>query len=95
MDITEQVKGHISANYLSLAYRAPKKLWYKSTTKVSPVRTADDRLVSDASEVRVRWAKYFEGLYRADSPTRRLPTADVQIVVADLPIIKAPYLSLR
>ena len=89
-DIAEQVEGHFSANDLSPAYRALKKLRSKSTTQVSSVRTADGRLVSDADEVRARWAEYFEGLYRADPPTRQLPTDDVQIAVPDPPIDEAP-----
>ena len=87
--IAEQVEGHFRANDLSPAYRALKKLRSKSSPQVSSVRTADGRLVSDANEFRARWAEYFEQLYVADPPVRRLPLADVQPVVANPPIDEA------
>ncbi len=81
--IAEEVEGHFSANDLSPAYRALKKPHSKSTSQVSSVRPADGRLVSDTDEYRAHWAEFFEQLYMADRPSRRLPTTGVQVVAAN------------
>ena len=55
MGFTENVECHLNTNDLRLVYRALKKLHSKSTSEVSPIRTADGCLVSDADRQKVRW----------------------------------------
>ncbi len=51
--------------------------------QTSAIRTADGRIVSDADDVRSRWAKYFERLYVAEPPSRRLSMTGVEVAAAD------------
>ncbi|MFV0264558.1 MAG: hypothetical protein ACK5JN_19375 [Kluyvera sp.] len=87
--LAEDVEGHFNDNDLRPAYRALKKLRSKSPSRVSAIRTADGCLVLDMDGQRARWAEYFEQLYRADPPSRQLPTAGLQMVDADPPIDEA------
>ena len=89
-ELAEDVEGCLNANNLRPAYRALKKLRSKSTTQTSTIRTADGRLVSEADEVRSRWAEYFEQLYMAEPPTRQLSLAGVAIAAADPPVDETP-----
>ena len=89
-DLAEEVEGCLSANNLKPAFRALKKLRSKPTTQVSTIRTADGRTVSDACEVRARYAEYFEQLYTVEPPSRQLSLAGVQMAAADPPVDEAP-----
>ena len=42
--------------------------------------------MTEESEVKARWAGYFERLYQADPPAVELDVRDVTITVADSPI---------
>ena len=85
-DLAGEVEGNLNANDLRPAYRALNKLRSKSTPRVSAVRSADGRLVSDVAGQRARWAEYFGQLYMADPPTGQLQLAGLRTLVADPPI---------
>ena len=44
------------------------------------------RLLSEESEVKARWAGYFERLYQADPPAVELDVRGVTVSIADPPI---------
>ena len=89
-ELAENVEGCFDANNLRPAYRALKKLRSKSTTQTTTIRTADGRTVTDADEVRARWAEYFEQLYVAEPPSRQLSLAGVEISAAVPPVDESP-----
>ena len=89
-ELAEDVEGCLNANNLQPAFRALKKLRSKSTPQGSTIRTADGRIVSDADEVRARYAEYFEQLYMAEPPSGQLSLADVQMAAADPPVDETP-----
>ena len=88
--IAEEVEGCFHMNNLQPAYRALKKLRSRSTPQTCTVRRADGRIVSDADEVRARWAEYFGQLYMVEPPSRQLSVAGVQMMTADPPVNEAP-----
>ena len=47
-------------------------------------------LLTEESEVKARWAGYFERLYQADPPAVELDVRGVTIPIADLPITCDP-----
>ena len=66
----------------------------KSAPQATSIRSADDRLASDAEEYRARLAEYFGQLYRIDPPNGQLPLAGKQMVAADPAIdVTAPSLA--
>lgn len=89
-DLAEEVEGCLSANNLQPAFRALKKLRSKPTTQVNTIRKADGRVVSDACEVRARYAEYFEQLYTVDPPSGQFSLAGVQMAAADPPVDETP-----
>ena len=47
-------------------------------------------LLTEESEVKARWAGYFERLYQADPPAVKLDVRGVTILIADPPINYGP-----
>ena len=84
--LAEDVECHLNANDLRPAYRALKKLRFKSTSPVSAIQTTDGCLVSDADGQMAHWAEYFEQLFTVDPPSGQLQTAGLQTLDADPPI---------
>ena len=58
----------------------------------SAVRTEGGGLLTEESEVKARWAGYFERLYQGDSPAVELDVRGVTIPIADPPINGDPSL---
>ena len=54
------------------------------------VRAEGGKLLKEESEVKARWAGYFERLYQADPPAVKLYVRGVTIPVADPPINHGP-----
>ena len=50
------------------------------------VRAEGGGLLTDSTEVKARWAGYFERLYQADPPAVELEVRGVTIPIADPPI---------
>ena len=44
------------------------------------------RLLTEESEVKARWASYFERLYQTDPPAVKLDVRDITIAIANPPI---------
>jgi hypothetical protein len=85
--ICRQVESHLWSSDSRPAYRAIRTL---RSSKPAPqcvtVKADDGAVLSDASEVRARWAGYFERLYQAEPPSRELNVMDVAVPEADPPI---------
>ena len=58
----------------------------KFTSWVSAIRTADGCLVSDVDGQKVRWAEYFEQLFKVNPPSEQLQTTGLQVMDVDPPI---------
>ncbi|KAG0725935.1 Retinol-binding protein pinta [Chionoecetes opilio] len=84
--LAQDVEGHLNVNDLRPAYRALKKLRFKSRSRASAIRAADGRLVSDMHGQMARWAEYFGQLFTVDPPIEQLHTTGLRAVDADPPI---------
>ena len=62
----------------------------KAVPQCTAVRVESDGLLREESEVKARWAGYFERLYQADPPAVELDIKGVTISFADLPIKCGP-----
>ncbi len=62
----------------------------KPVPRCTAVRAEGGRLLTEESEVKARWAGYFEQLYQADPPAVELDVRCVTIPVADPPINCGP-----
>ena len=81
-----RIEGHLQTGDSGAAYEGIRALRSsKSVSGVSSVRSASGELLTEESEVRARWASYFEQLYRADPQATSLEIAD-PLLVADPPI---------
>ena len=58
----------------------------KPIPRCAAVRAEGGRLLTEESEVKARWASYFEKLYQVDSPAVELDVRGVTIPIADHPI---------
>ena len=58
----------------------------KPVTRCTAVKAEGDGLLTEESEVKARWAGYFERLYQDDPPAVELDVRGVTIPVADHPI---------
>ena len=58
--------------------------------RCTAVRAEGGRFLTEESEVKARWAGYFERLYQADPPAVELDVRGVTILVADPPINCSP-----
>ena len=84
--ICERVENHLWTSDSRPAYEGIRTLRSsKPVPRFGSVRSASGELLTEESEVRARWASYFEQLYRADPPASRLDIADHPLV-ADPPI---------
>ena len=84
--ICERVENHLWTSDSRPAYGGIRALRSsKPVPRVGAVRSASGELLTEESEVRARWASYFEQLYRAETPATLLDIADPPIV-ADPPI---------
>ena len=85
--ICEGVEHHLSSSDSRPAYRRIRSLRSsKLVTQCTVVRAEDGRLLTEESEVKARWAGYFEQLYQADPPAVELDVRDCIIPLADPPI---------
>ena len=62
----------------------------KPVPRCTAVRAEGGGLLTEESEVKARWASYFEWLYQADPPSVKLNVRGVTITVADPPINCGP-----
>ena len=62
----------------------------KPIRRCTAVRAEGGRLLTEESEVKARWAGYFEQLYQADPPAVVLDVRSVTITVDDPPINCGP-----
>ena len=62
----------------------------KPIPRCAVVRAEGGRLLTEESEVKARWAGYFERLYQTDPPAVELDVRGVTIHVADPPITCGP-----
>ena len=89
--ICEGVEHHLWSSDSRPAYRGICAL--RSSKPIpwcTAVRVEGDGLLTEESEVKARWAGYFERLYQADSPAVELDVRGVTIPVADTPINCGP-----
>ena len=93
--ICEGVEHHLWSSESRPAYRGIRALRSsKRIPRCTAVRAECGRLLTEESEVKSRWAGYFERLYQADSPAVELEVSVVTIPVADPPISNVVYLRL-
>ena len=62
----------------------------KPDLRCTTVRAEGGGLLTEGSEVKARWASYFERLYQADPPAVELEVKGVTIPIADPPINCGP-----
>ena len=89
--ICEGVEYHLWSSNSRLAYRGICALrTSKPIPRSTAVRAESGRLLTEESEVKARWAGYFERLYQADPPVVELDVRCVTIPIADPPINCGP-----
>ena len=89
--IGEGVEHHLWSSDSRPAYRGIRALCFsKPIPRCTAVRAEDGVLLTEESEVKARWACYFERLYQADPPAVELDVRGVTIPVADPPINCGP-----
>ena len=89
--ICEGVEHHLWSSESRPAYRGLRALRSsKPIPRSTAVRAESGRLLTEESEVKARWAGYFEWLYQADPPAVKLDIRGVTIPVADPPINCGP-----
>ena len=89
--ICEGVEHHLWSNDSRPASRGIRALRSsKPFPRCTAVRVEGDELLTEESEVKARWAGYFERLYQADPPVVGLDVRGVTILVADHPINCGP-----
>ena len=85
--ICEGVEHHLWSSDSRPAYRGIRTLRLsKPVPRCTAVRAEGGGLLTEESEVKARWAIYFEQLYQADPPSVELDVRGVTIPVADPPI---------
>jgi len=83
----EGVEYHLWSSDSRPAYRGICTLRSsKPVPRCTTVRAESVRLLTEESEVKGRWAGYFERLYQADRPVVELDVRGVTIPIADPPI---------
>ena len=86
-EICEGVEHHLWSSDSRPAYRGiPALRSSKTGPRCTAVRTEGGRLLTEESEVKARWAGYFERLYQADPPAVKLDVRGVTIPNPDPPI---------
>ena len=85
--ICDGVEYHMRSSDSRPAYRGILTLRSsKPVPQCTAVREEDGGLLTEESEVKARWAGYFERLYEADPPAVELGVVCVTIPIADPPI---------
>ena len=91
--ICEGVEHHLWSSDSHPAYRGNHKLHSsKPIPWCTAVRAGGGGLLTEESEVKARWAGYFERLYQADPPAVKVDVRGVTIPIADPPIHFGPPL---
>ena len=73
-EVCLQVECHLGTADARPAYMALRKLRSgKSSQRDCTVKAADGKILVEESEVKARWAGYFEELFNVDPPSRTLP----------------------
>ena len=89
--ICEGVEHHLWSSDSHPAYRRIHALRSsKPIPQCTAVRAEVGRLLTEESEVKARWAGYFERLHQANPPAVELDVRGVTIPVADPPINCGP-----
>ena len=89
--ICEGVEHHLWSSDSRRAYRGFRALRSsKPVPRCTAVRAEGGRLLTEESEVKARWAGYFEQLNQADPPAVELDVRGVTILIADPPINCGP-----
>ena len=84
--ICEVVEHHPWSSDSCHAYRGIRALRSsKPVPRCTAVGAEGGRLLTKESEVKVRWAGYFERLYQPDPPAVELDVRGVSIPIADSP----------
>ena len=82
--ICEGVEHHLWSSDSRPAYRGIHALCsLKPIPRYTAVRAEGGRLLTEESEVKDRWAGYFERLYQTDPPAVELDVRGVTIPIAD------------
>ena len=90
--ICERVEHHLWSSDSRPAYRGIHALRSsKPIPRCTAARAEGGELLTEESEVKARWASYFERLYQADPPAIELDVRGVTILIADPPIKCVPH----
>ena len=82
--ICEEAEHHLWSSDSRPVYRGISTLRSsKPLPRCAAVRAESGRLLTEASEVKARWAGYFEQLYQADPPAVELDVRGDTIPIAD------------
>ena len=85
--LCEGVENRLWSSDSCPAYRGIRTLCSsKPIPQCTAVRAESGRLLTEESEVKTRWAGYFEWLYQVDPPAVELDVWGVTIPIADPPI---------
>ena len=85
--ICEGVEHHLWSSDSRPAYRGILALRpSKSIPRCTAIRTEGGGLLTEESEVKARWAGYFEWLYQDDLPAVELDVRGVTFPIVDPPI---------
>ena len=89
--ICEGVEHHLWTGDSRPTYRGIRALRSsKPIPRCPAVRAEGGRLLTEESEVKARWAGYFERLYQANPPAVELDVRGVTIPIAEPPINCGP-----
>ena len=94
--ICEGVELHLGSGDSCPPYRGIHTLRSsKPIPRCTAARAEGSGLLTEESEVKARWAGYFEGLYHADPPSLELDVRGITIPIADPPINFDPLLFME
>ena len=86
-EICEGVEHHLWSSDSHPAYRGIHALLSsKPIPRCTAVRAEDGGLLTEESDMKARWAGYFERLYQANPPAVELDVRGVTVPIADPPI---------
>ena len=89
----EGVEHHLWSSDSRLAYRGIRAFCSsKPIPRCTAVRAEGGGLLTEESEVKARWADYFDWLYQPDPPAVKLDVRGVTFSIADPPINCEPPL---
>ena len=91
--ICEGVEHHLWSSDSHPAYKGIRALRsFKPIARCTAVRAEGGRLLTEESEVKARWAGYFERLYQTDPPAVELDVRGDTLPIPDPPINCGPPL---